>query len=283
MSNTNTAGSQLCPGCRKLINRSADRCPYCGLKHPTSGWKNMFLVAGANAAERLVIVLITVNVIMLLLALVIDPRLGSFNFSPFGFLAPTNQSLLVLGSTGTLPLFQLQRWWSLVAAGYLHGGLLHLVFNMLALRQLAPLMVLEYGLNRTIILYTLGSVGGFLISSLAGVPFTIGASAAICSLIGALLYYGKSRGGVYGRNIFSQIGGWALGIALFGFMVPGINNWGHGGGMVTGALLGYLLGYQENKRETLTHRLLAMGCAIGTGLILAWSCLNGILLLLSRG
>ncbi len=283
MSNYNTAGSQLCPGCRKLINRTTDRCPYCGLSRPSSGWKNMFLAAGPNAAERLVTVLIAINVIMLLLALVIDPRLGSLNVSPFGFLAPTNQSLLVLGSTGTIPLFQLQRWWSLVAAGYLHGGLLHLVFNMLALRQLAPLMVLEYGLNRTIILYTAGSISGFLISSLAGVSFTIGASAAICSLIGALLYYGRSRGGVYGRNIFSQIGGWALGIALFGFMVPGINNWGHGGGMVAGALLGYLLGYQENRKETLSHRLLALGCAGGTALILVWSCLNGIGLLLFRG
>jgi rhomboid protease GluP len=190
---------------------------------------------------------------------------------------------LVLGSTGTLPLFQLQRWWSLVAAGFLHGGLLHLVFNMLALRQIAPLMILEFGTNRTIILYILGSAGGFLISSLAGVSFTIGASAAICSLIGALLYYGRSRGGVYGSNIFSQIGGWAVGIVLFGFLVPGINNWGHGGGMATGAVLAYLLGYSEKKRETFSHRALAICCIVGTGLILAWSCLNGILYLLFGG
>ncbi len=273
-----TAGSQLCPGCRKLINRSVDHCPYCGMKHPGSRWKNTFLSGGAADGNRQVTTLITVNVVMFILSIAIDPRLSSFN--PFEFLSPTNESLLVLGSTGTLPLFHLQRWWSLVAAGFLHGGLLHLVFNMLALRQLAPLMILEFGSNRTIILYTLGGIGGFLISSLAGVSFTIGASAAICSLIGALLYYGKSRGGVYGKNIFSQIGGWALGIALFGFLVPGINNWGHGGGMAVGALLAYLLGYREKKRETFSHKVLAMGCVVGTGLILAWSCLNGILFLL---
>jgi rhomboid protease GluP len=274
MSVDNNAGSQLCPGCRKLINRSVPRCPYCQMSRPGAWWKSSFLAAGATDADKLVMVLIASNAIMFIVSLAIDPRLSGFN--PFAFLAPTNQSLLVLGSTGTMPLFQLGRWWSLVAAGFLHGGLLHLVFNMLALRQLAPLMVLEFGANRTIIIYILGSVGGFAISSLAGVSFTIGASAAICSLIGALLYYGKNRGGIYGRNIFSQIGGWAVGIALFGFLVPGINNWGHGGGMLTGALLAFLLGYKDKKKETFGHRVAAMGCIIGTGLILAWSCLNGL-------
>ncbi|MBU1566316.1 MAG: rhomboid family intramembrane serine protease [Proteobacteria bacterium] len=277
MSANNTAGSQLCPGCRKLINRSVDRCPYCQLKHPGSRLKNIFLAVSASSTDRLVTALITINVIMFILSIAIQPRLAGFN--PFEFLAPTNKSLLILGSTGTLPLFHLQRWWTLVSAGFLHGGLLHLVFNMLALRQLAPLMIQEFGTNRTIILYTLGGAGGFLISSLAGVSFTIGASAAICSLIGALLYYGRNRGGVYGRNVFNQIGGWAVGIALFGFLVPGINNWGHGGGMAVGALLAYLLGYREKKQETFSHRVMAMGCIIGTCLILTWSCLNGMLFL----
>ena len=50
--------------------------------------------------------------------------------------------------------------------------------------------------------------------------------------------------------------------------------------MAVGALLAYLLGYREKKQETFSHKVLAMGCLIGTGLILAWSCLNGILFLL---
>lgn len=272
-------GSQLCPGCQKLISRSADHCPHCGLKHPGSKWKNIFLHSGATDVDRAVNILLTVNVLMFVVSLAIDPQLGRLN--PFEFLAPTNRSLFVLGSTGSLPLFDLQRWWSLVAAGYLHGGLLHLVFNMIAIRQLLPLMTAEYGINRTIILYTLGGAGGFLISALAGVRFTIGASSAICSLIGALLYYGRSRGGIYGRNVFSQIGGWAVGIALFGFLVPGINNWGHGGGMAIGALLAFVLGYREKKRETFSHRIIAMGCVLATILILARSSLGGLVFLFS--
>ncbi|MBB1094396.1 rhomboid family intramembrane serine protease, partial [Rhodopseudomonas palustris] len=125
----------------------------------------------------------------------------------------------------------------------------------------------------------LGGIGGFVLSTLAGVNFTIGASAAICSLIGALLYYGKSRGGIYGQNIFSQVGGWAIGIGIFGFLVPGIKNWGHGGGMLAGALLAYLLGYKDKKREKFRDKVLGMVCLGATGLVLLWSCLNGVLFL----
>lgn len=282
MSNNNQKNSLLCPGCRKLISRSEAVCPFCGLQKPASRWKNNIFISGISDGEQLVTMIIAVNVILFIVSILIDPRSGSLNFSPFHFLSPSNQSLLVLGSTGTIPVFQLHRWWSLLAANYLHGGLLHIVFNMLALRQLAPLVIQEYGINRMIILYTLGGVSGFLISTLAGVRFTIGASAALCGLIGALLYYGKSRGGIYGQNIFRQIGGWAIGIGLFGFMIPGINNWGHGGGMVAGALLGYLLGYADKNREKFAHKVLAMICLAATCLVLLWACLNGLLFLVLR-
>lgn len=267
-------GARLCPSCGRLIGGNLRTCPHCHSRQSQSGWRSWLDLSAADDPFRPVRLLIIANVAMFVLSILIQPRLSGF--SPFEFLAPTNQSLLVLGSTGALPLWQLGRWWSLVAAGFLHGGLLHLVFNMIALRQLAPLMLREFGSERTILIYTLGSVGGFLVSALAGVRLTIGASAAICSLIGALLYYGKSRGGSYGQAIFSQIGGWALGIALFGFLFPGINNWGHGGGMIAGALLAWLLGYRELRRETPAQRLAARFCVIATALILAWSAINGL-------
>ncbi len=131
-----------------------------------------------------------------------------------------------------------------------------------------------------IAIYTLSGIGGYLISAVFGVRLTIGASAAICGLIGAALYYGKSRGGAYGNAVYSQIGGWAVGIFLFGFMVPGINNWGHGGGMLVGALAGFILGYRERSREKIGHKFLSMICIIGTGAVLVWSVVNGVFFLL---
>jgi rhomboid protease GluP len=120
-----------------------------------------------------------------------------------------------------------------------------------------------------------------LVSYLAGVRLTIGASAAVCALVGAILYYGKSRGGIYGTALFKQVGGWVLFIFIFGFIVPGINNWGHGGGMAAGLLLGYALGYQERRSVRLWHKWMAGACVLATLLVLVYAVVTAFLIRLS--
>ena len=283
MSDPYAKKSMLCPNCRRLISRDEPSCPYCGTGSPGSWWKNNRFVAGFTEQEQIVRLIIYANVVMYVLALLINPRASSLALHPFDFLSPSNSSLARLGSTGSIPVLHLHRWWTLVAANYLHGSLLHILFNMMALRQIGPLVIQEYGGYRMLSIYTIGGVLGFAISALAGVSFTIGASAAVCSLIGAVLYYGKSRGGTYGHNLFMQVRGWAVSIFVFGLLVPGINNWGHGGGMAAGAMVGYMLGYQERIRENIRHKFIGIGCVALTALVLAWAVLRGFLsLLLAR-
>jgi rhomboid protease GluP len=188
----------LCPNCRKLISIDESPCPYCGIKRPGSRWKNNLFTRGFLGTDYLIKAIIIANVGMYLLSLLIDPMSKGLSSNPLFLLSPSNRSLLLLGATGTIPVDQLHRWWTLISANYLHGSILHILFNMAALIQIARLVVQEYGVHRMFIIYTVGGVLGFLISYLAGVTLTIGASAAVCSLIGATLYYGKSRGGVYG-------------------------------------------------------------------------------------
>jgi len=268
--------SILCPNCRKLISTDESRCPYCGIARPGSWWKNNIWTRAFLGTDQLIRAIIYANLGMYVISLLLNPLSSSFSLNPFSLLSPANKSLVLLGATGTFPIDQLHRWWTLVSANYLHGGILHILFNMVAFRQIAHLVLREYGAYRMIILYTLSGVIGFLISYLAGVPLTIGASAAVCGMIGATLYYGRSRGGVYGQAIYRQIGGWALGLFLFGLLVPGVNNWGHGGGICAGAILGFLLGYQEKGREHLYHRILAGVCVVVTLLILGWAVVSGI-------
>ena len=196
--------------------------------------------------------------------------------NPLTFLSPSGPILELLGATGKVPIDMYHRFWTLVSANYLHGSILHIFFNMAALRQLGLLVAREYGVYRMFIIYTLGGIIGFFISYLAFVSWTIGASAAVCSLAGALLYYGKSRGGIYGRAIYKQIGVWVIVLFIFGILVPMINNWGHGGGIAAGIGLGFLLGYQERKKENILHKLLAGGLAVLTILILGWAVLSGV-------
>jgi rhomboid protease GluP len=268
--------SILCPHCGKLISVAEQTCPHCGISRPGARWKNIPITRGLLQSDQLIKTIIYANVGMYLISLLMNPTRMGLSANPFMFLSPSNGALLLLGSTGTIPIDQGHRWWTLVSANYLHGGILHIVFNMIALYQIGPLVLREYGANRLIGLYTLGGIFGFLVSYFAGVRLTLGASAAVCSLIGASLYYGKSRGGAYGQAIYKQISGWVLMLFIFGFLVPGIDNWGHGGGIVGGIILGYFLGYHERTKENLFHKSLATVCVVLTVAVLAWAILSSV-------
>jgi rhomboid protease GluP len=267
--------SMLCPNCRKLISSDEPICPYCGMNRPGALWKRN--VTGIFSPQRFdpVMAILAVNAVFFFVSLLLDPTALGLSANPMTFLSPSDGSLFLLGATGTLPIAY-GRWWTLISASFLHGGILHIFFNMMALRQLAPFVLDTFGLYRFAILYLWTGVAGFFLSWLAGIPFTIGASAPICGLIGAILYYGKSRGGFYGEAIYRQAMGWVVGLVLFGLFLPGINNWAHGGGIVSGLLLAFLTGYQERKTETAIHRILGTGSIIITAAVLLWALIQTV-------
>ncbi len=262
--------SILCPNCRKLISLDETACPYCGLVRPglheTAGKLRNILFAFEPVKT-----IIYVNIAFFVLGLLLFPRGIFMGGNPLGFLSPSDQSLFLLGATGTLPVIHFHRFWTLISASFLHGGILHIVFNMMALYQLAPFVLREFGIHRFVNIYILTGVAGFAVSVLAGVHFTIGASASICGLIGAIIYFGKSRGGSYGEDIFKQAIGWVFGLIIFGFIFSGINNWAHGGGLLSGLLLAYLMGYDDQKPESAWSKMLAYACILLTTAVLIWA------------
>ena len=265
--------AMLCPRCRRIVGSDETVCSWCGASRSNPWWRAMAWTRGSLGDDWLVQAIITGNIVFYFLSLLLT-RHHSLNLNPLAFLAPDQTSLLLLGATGTIPVDEFGRFWSLLSANYLHGGILHIVFNIMAFRQIAPWVSQEYGASRMFTIYTLGGVCGYALSYLAGIPFTIGASAAVCALIGSLLYYGKSRGGTYGAMVYREMWGWVVGLVLFGFIVPGINNWAHGGGIAGGMLIGMLLGYGEKRRETPIHRYLAMACGAATIGVLAWAAIG---------
>ena len=268
--------SMLCPNCRKLISSDESACPYCGMSNPGSRLKSWFSNPFSKGSLDIITTIIYINVGLYILSLLLNPSSLGLSANPMTFLSPSDKSLFLLGATGTVPIAGFGRWWTLISASFLHGSILHILFNMLALKQLGPFVLSEFGFSRFIVIYILAGVVGFFLSFLAGIPFTIGASASICGLIGAILYYGKSRGGFYGEMIYKQAIGWIVGIVLFGILIPGINNWAHGGGIFSGILLAFLLGYRENKSEQFLHRALAMCCMILTIASFLWAVLQTI-------
>lgn len=264
----------ICPRCRRLIGSEESTCSRCGAKRPGSRWLSAAWTRKALEGDWLIRAIIGANVVLYILSLLRGPLRVSFE-NPLMFLSPDENILLMLGITGTDPINRLHNVWSLISASYLHGGILHILFNMMALRQIAPWVNREYGHSRMFIIYTLGGVCGFTISYLAGVEVTLGASASLCALIGSLLYFGKSRGSAYGTAVYREVSGWVVSLALFGLM-PGlnINNWAHGGGIAGGILLGMLLKYEDRAPENSVHRSLAVLCGVVTVGVLGWGVLN---------
>jgi len=268
--------SILCPNCRKLISMDEPACPYCGLVRP--GLHNSAgIIRKIFLGSDPIRTIIYINIAFYVLSLLLDPAGILAGGGMFSFLSPSNQSLFLLGATGTIPVIQAHRFWTLISASFLHGGILHIGFNMMALYQLGPFVLREFGFHRFINLYIITGVCGFAASVLFGVPFTIGASASICGLIGAIIYYGKSRGGSYGEAIYKEAMGWIVGLIFFGLIFSGINNWAHGGGLLSGILLAFLMGYNDNKKESAWNKLLAYACILLTATILIWAVISSLL------
>jgi len=247
----------LCPRCRQLIGSEESVCSWCGTSRSAPFWKVLNWTKATTGGDSVVKAVITVTILYYAVSLLLGMSGGLFS--------PSQGSMMLLGATGTVPInYYPGGVWTLLTASYLHGGIMHLLFNLAALYQLGPWVVNEYGASRMFIIYTLGGVCGYLFSYAAGIPFTIGASAAVCGLAGSLLYFGKSRGGSYGSAVYQQLSGWVISIFIFGLLFPGINNWAHGGGIIGGVLLGLLFGYTERRRENLFHRIFALLCVAVT-------------------
>jgi rhomboid protease GluP len=265
----------LCPGCKKLVSKDEPVCQYCGEKYPGSILKNNIVLDALRNDDFVKKSIIGANIVFFIISLFLSFRGISFSLNPLDFLSPDNRVLLVLGGSGKIPVDQLGFWWTFVSAGYLHGSILHIIFNMIAFTQLFPLVLNFYGISRSFIIYFFGGVCGFLLSYLSGTPLTIGASASICGLIGASFFYGISRGGMYGNIVYKQVSGWIVSLVVFGLLIPGIDNFGHLGGFLGGALSGFVFGYLEKNREKVHDRIIAGVLAIITIAILGFCVING--------
>jgi rhomboid protease GluP len=164
-----------------------------------------------------------------------------------GLLAPDGFTLARFGATGGIAVYDYGRWWTIFSCAWLHGGLLHIAFNMMAAKDLIPAVAHLYGPARTIVIYVVAGASGALLTSslwhympegvpylLRGSPLSIGASGAIFGLMGALAYYSR-RGG--SRALGEYVWRWAITGLIMGVAMPGIDNWGHVGGFAGGYLV----------------------------------------------
>jgi rhomboid protease GluP len=269
-------GSVVCASCGSLVGVNDDKCYTCGRRNPGLWGFGPMLRAFGNDLGFVTLVIWGCSALYLLSLLLTVRRGGNImgGGSPLGILAPDIEASVTLGASGAVPVFVLHYWWSILSASWLHGSALHILFNMLWVRQLGPPTADIYGPGRMVIIYTVAGAAGFILSSLAGyyvgglpIPFlsgaryTLGASAAIFGLLGALVYYGR-RGG--SSLIRSEAMGYATTLFIMGFILPGVDNYAHAGGFVGGYLAGLWL--DPLKPERMDHLVGAVLCLVATAM-----------------
>ncbi len=130
--------------------------------------------------------------------------------------------------------------WRFITAVFLHGSILHILFNMWVLMDIGPLVEELYGSARYLFMYVVAGIGGYVVSSFVG-NRSVGGSGALLGLIGVLLAMTMGRRTAGMQMLRSNLIRWLIYIAVWGLLFPGIDNWAHGGGLVTGFILGKIM------------------------------------------
>lgn len=136
--------------------------------------------------------------------------------------------------------------WRFITPVFLHGSMAHIFFNMYALLSLGTFLERHFGHTRFTLLYFLsgfaGNVFSFLFTGENG--FSIGASTAVFGLIGAEVIFFYQNRKLFGAQAKQAISNalFIIAINLFIGLSPGIDNWGHVGGLLGGMVFTWFAG-----------------------------------------
>jgi rhomboid protease GluP len=216
---------RMCPNCRAFITTSDRVCPYCNEK------------VGPRAIDRLnpspILGLIphaqfvTAIILLINIALYIATML--------------NGSLVAAGDKSRFEIHQGQ-WWRLVTAGFLHGGLLHIGMNSWVLFDVGAQVEQIYGASRMLVIYFVATIAGFYLSYLWTPNPSLGASAGIMGLIGAMIALSVHHRSAITTAIRGTYIRWVIYMLIIGLILPGIDNAAHVGGLAAGFGVAYFAG-----------------------------------------
>jgi rhomboid protease GluP len=268
-------GSLICTSCGVLVGVNDPTCYNCGRRNPGL-WGYGPALRSLGRDLGFVSIVSGGTVILYVLSLILS-RDGLQVM-----LSPSTRILYLLGASGAMPVIAEHRWWTLLTASWLHAGVLHILFNVMWIRQLGPEIANFYGAGRMVIIYVVSGVIGFALSTamyqlpihlpfFGGAYITVGASAPIFGLLGALVHYGRRTG----RSHVGQAGlQYALIAGVMGFIMPGVDNSAHLGGFIGGYAASLVL--DPLKEERIDHLAIAVGCLVVTFIAIIWSIVTAL-------
>jgi len=262
---------RLCPACGTLVGATANKCHQCGASMTFS------MAAASRSLGRwmpqtspVTYVILAICCVMYALSFVITMKVSGgegLGGGLMGLGAIANQVNFRLGES--LPLaYNISQPWRFVTAIFLHGGLLHIGFNMWVLMDIGPMVEELYGSARYLFLYVVTGVGGYLLSSSVG-HFSVGASGSLLGLVGVLLAATTGRKSMAAQALRSALIRWLIYIAVLGIISSGTDNFAHIGGLASGYVLGRMM--PDRTPADLSERRLADFLGWGAGIAMAVS------------
>ncbi len=195
---------------------------------------------------------------------------------------------LMLGARVTELMLEGQ-WWRFITPVFLHGSVAHIFFNMYALLSLGSFLERQFGHARFLLLYFLGAFAGNVFSFLLTEGYSVGASTAVFGLVAADVIFFHQNRKLFGGQAKQAIGNavFIIAVNLFIGLSPGIDNWGHVGGLLGGAMFAWFAGpswkvagiypdfHLEDQREFREIVLGASVLLLTFGMLIVWGLLAG--------
>jgi rhomboid protease GluP len=234
---------RMCPNCRAFISTKDKECAYCGVKLGPRAIdrRNPGDILGGliPQARFTTVIIMTINFGLYLAMAVYSMRSGSGGT----FMDLDGRTLFDFGAKLREAILGWGQWWRLITAGFLHAGLFHILMNSWVLFDLGTTVEQFFGTRRMLVIYFVSTVTGFLASMYWTPNLSVGASAPVFGLIGAMIALGVTERTSLGSAIKAMYTRWALYGLAFGFLFGGIiDNAAHIGGLAGGFATAYLAG-----------------------------------------
>ena len=251
------AKTQLCPHCGAWQPTDRSTCESC--QRRMRSWLGRTLrVMGLRVPPS-----VSVSALLAVAILLVYARMW-IAFPAQALFGWTGEQLIACGSNFG-PQTLAGQWWRLGTSIFLHIGLLHLAFNLVALAQVGPLVEEAFGRGRMLFIFLATGIVASLASAKLQVANAAGASGALMGLIGVATGWGHRQKTGQGTELRNQMLKWGAYTLVFGFAVHA-DNVAHAGGFLAGALLGVTLTRPRSRPKPGTAQL-AMGALAGSGVL----------------
>lgn len=181
-------------------------------------------------------VLIGLNILAFLVCLIVATALGAGFFRNIIEINP--QILYWMGAKHNNAIIFHGEYYRLVTSMFLHGGIVHLLFNMYALYILGDFIERVYGAKKYLAIYFVSGIVASIFSLYFSPVMGVGASGAIFGLLGAALVFAYNEKDRIGKGLVTNIIVIILLNIFIGLSMSNIDISAHFGGLIAGAILG---------------------------------------------